>query len=104
MNMTGAPKTEAQLRDELDSLTQEANKLNEMRIRIEAELERAAQERAKLEEELKSEFGTAELDKLEALLREREAQNQQAVRDFRESIQTQRRALESIANQLTLMK
>ena len=76
-------KTEKQFREELEALNKESNELNERRVRIQTEIERARAEKAQLEASLLAEFGTADLDQLAKILADRERFNEEALSKYR---------------------
>ena len=82
----GAKKTEEEFRREVEALSAEGAALNEQRIRIQAEIERARKEREELEAKFMQEFGTSDLEEIDRIIAEREASNQAKVDHYRESI------------------
>lgn len=92
---------EAALRQELDSLQQEASQLNERRIRIQSELERAREERDKLKAELEAEFGTSDVARLREELGARALRNQEAVKVFRDGVAEMRSEIARVNGEMT---
>lgn len=104
IDMTAVAKASASdLIAELEALKHEASKLNETRIRIVAEIERAQGEKDSLERDLLAEYGTSDLEKLREILRSREEANAKAVGDYRESIEKVRGDLLEITKTLAAM-
>lgn len=93
--------SEAGLRSELESLQQEATQLNERRIRIQTELERAKEERDRLKAELEAEFGTSDVELLQGQLEQRARSNAQAVAQYRQGIESMRVELARVNEELT---
>lgn len=97
-------KSEKQFREELESLSKESSLLNEQRIRIQTEIERARTEKATLEAALLAEYGTSDIDALAKILAEREAANEMAIAQFRQDISSLRGEIESVSSQLAKIK
>jgi hypothetical protein len=102
---TSTPKkTEKQFRDELDALNKQSNLLNEQRIRIQTQIERAKKEKEQIESELLAEFGTADLSKLASILAQREHANEQALQEYKEGIQKLGEEIDMVSSKLALIK
>lgn len=101
MNSTNQIPSEAALRQELESLQEEAAQLNERRIRIQSELERAREERDKLKGELEAEFGTSDVGQLRELLSARARSNQEAVRVYADGVSAMRAEIARVNNEMT---
>ena len=98
------PKTEEQFRKELDTLNAEATQLNEQRIRIQAEIERARSEKEELEAKMLEEFQTSNLDELAENLATAERKNEDALRSYRSSIEALRSEIEQVSQQLAKIR
>ena len=104
-NTTENPlKTEKQFREELELLTKEANSLNEQRIRIQTEVERAKKERDELEASLLAEYGTTDLDTLNKILIERHEKNLKSLEIFKSEISSLKESLVSVSVELNKIK
>lgn len=100
----GSKKTEKQFREELDALNKESSALNEQRIRIQTEIERARKEKTEHEAALLAEFGTCDLAKLEEILAEREAKNEEALAQYRAGIKKLREEIEEVSGHLAKIR
>lgn len=97
-------KTEKQFREELEALAQKSSALNERRIRIQAEIERARQEKEELEASLMAEFKTCDLKELANILAERERANEAALADYREGIEKLATEIDAVSSKLAAAK
>lgn len=97
-------KTERQFREELEALNKQGSVLNEQRIRIQTEIERAKKEKEQLEADLLAEFGTCDLSKLAAILAQREEANEQALLEYKEGIKRLGEEIEAVSSKLALIK
>jgi predicted nucleic acid-binding Zn-ribbon protein len=97
-------KTDEQFRKELEALSKEGSQLNEQRIRIQTEIERARQEKAELEAKLLAEFGTSDLAELTSILERREIQNEENVMKYKDSLNSLREEIEAVNAQLVKIR
>lgn len=97
-------KTEKQFREELEALNRQNNALNEQRIRIQTEIERARKEKQDLETALIAEFGTSDVAELAKILEDRERGNEEALLAYRQGIEALRQELESVSQKLAQAK
>lgn len=97
-------KTEEQFRKELDALNAEASQLNEQRIRIQAEIERARSEKEELEAKMLEEFKTSDLNELSDILERAERENEEALRSYRKSIEALRSEIDTVSQQLAKIR
>jgi predicted nucleic acid-binding Zn-ribbon protein len=104
MELVSTGKSEKQFRDELEALSKESSLLNEQRIRIQTEIERARTEKATLEASLMTEYGTCDIDALAKILAERENANEMAIAQFRQDIASLREEIENVSSQLAKIK
>lgn len=97
-------KSERQFREELEALNKQSNALNEQRIRIQTEIERAKKEKEQLEADLLAEFGTSDLSKLAGILAQREQANELALQEYKEGIRKLGEEIEAVSSKLALIK
>ena len=97
-------KTEKQFREELESLSKEGGKLNEKRIRIQAEIDRARKEKEDLEASLTAEFGTCDLKELSLILAAREQANESALASYRDGIRRLGEEIEAVTAKISEAK
>lgn len=97
-------KTEKQFREELEALNKQSGALNEQRIRIKTEIDRARKEKDELETALTAEFGTCDLSKLAEILAQREKGNEDALAQYREGIKKLGEEIEAVSSKLAQAK
>ncbi len=78
--------SEEDLKKELEHLNSEVVRLNEARVRIEERVQQAQKEAKVLSEQFIQEFGTDDIEKLDALLTQREQENLRALEAHRERV------------------
>lgn len=101
---TPIKKTEKQFREELEALAQKSSALNERRIRIQTEIERARQEKEELETNLMAEFKTCDLNELAGILAERERANEEALATYRQGIESLSAEIDAVSAKLAAAK
>lgn len=101
---TPIKKTEKQFREELEALAQKSSALNERRIRIQAEIERARQEKDELEKSLMEEFKTCDLKELARELSKRELANEDALSTYRQRIELLSTEIDAVSAKLNAAK
>lgn len=99
-----AKKTEEQFRKEVEELNNEGVALNEHRIRIQTEIERARSEREELEAKFMQEFGTSDLEQIERVIAEREASNQAKVDHYRAKMVALRSGISEVNAELAKLR
>ena len=97
-------KTEKQYREEIEALNRQSNALNEQRIRIQTEIERAKKEKEEIEADLLAEFGTSDLAELSIVLASLEQKNEHALMDYKEGIRKLGEEIELVSSKLALIK
>lgn len=92
---------ESNVLSRLEELKQEAEKINESRIRLSAEIDRISNEKTKLEQEFITKYGTCDLGELEKILNAEIENNNKAIMDFETSVNETKQALTSIQQEIS---
>ena len=87
------------LERELQGLKREYDRLREEQVRTEQNLSNIEEQLARLRERAVERWGTAEPEKLEALLAEKRAENEKLVEEYRNHINGIQAALKAVEDQ-----
>lgn len=84
----------------LETLKTEADKINELRIRVSTEVERLTIEKTKLEKEFETKYGTSNIEEISKILSNQIEENDKLVNDFETDINAAKQSLTIVQQEI----
>lgn len=98
-NGTGTSQ-DAQLEQELNGLRRQYEQLRDQKVRTEQQVTDLSGQLEALKEQAKAEYGTSDIEELQALLEKKRQENVQVVAEYREHIQQIQADLAGVENRV----